>query len=103
MSKPLNSAKLTTIAETVDEIGALKAQIAPLEKKLKAAQERLKAMGDGKYEGMMFDATVFTQVRELLDMTAARAKLSPQFIAAHTTESTSVVCKVTAKQLAIAA
>jgi hypothetical protein len=97
MSKRIN------ITEIVDQIGTLKAQIAPLEKQLKDAQNALKALGDGKYEGVLFDATVFTQVRELLDMQAARAKLSPQFIAAHTTESTSVVCKVTAKQLAIAA
>lgn len=87
----------------VDRIGALKAEIAPLERQLKKLQDELKARGPGRYEGELYDATVFNQVRDLLDMDAVRAKLSSQFLTAHTRTSESVVLKVTAKQLAIAA
>ena len=87
----------------VDEIGRLKAQIAPIEKELKRKQDLLKAYGDGKYEGSLYDASVFTSERNLLDMDAVRGKLSPQFIKAHTTVSESVTVKVTAKQLKLAA
>jgi len=103
MAKVSKLLSLAEIAQIVDGIGALKAQIAPLEKTLKAQQEKLKALGAGRYEGALYDATIFTQVRDLLDMDAVRAKLSPQFMAAHSRSSESVICKVTAKQLAIAA
>lgn len=102
MAKP-NPIAVNHQRELVDRIGLLKAQIAPFEKQLKAAQDLLKAYGDGKYEGANYDACVFTSERNTLDMDAVRAKLSPQFIAAHTKTSESVTVKVTAKQLAIAA
>lgn len=86
------------LAAAVDEIGALKAQIAPLEAKLKAAQAKLKASGDGRYEGLLYDATVFTSERSTLDMDAVREKLSVQFITAHTKVSEVVTVKVTAKK-----
>ena len=87
----------------VDRIGALKAQIAPLEKQLKKLQDELKARGAGRYEGELFDASVYNVERSTLDQDAVRAKLSPQFIAAHTKVSESLTIKLTAKQLAIAA
>lgn len=91
------------MSKLVDRIGALKAQIAPLEKQLKKLQDELKAQGAGRYEGDLYDATVSVSIRETLDMAAARAKLSPQFIAAHTNETEVVTLKVTAKQLPLAA
>ena len=87
----------------VDRIGALKAQIAPLEKQLKKLQDELKARGAGRYEGELYDASVYNVERSTLDQDAVRAKLSPQFIAAHTKVSESLTIKLTAKQLAIAA
>jgi hypothetical protein len=96
-------AKQIDITTTVDSIGALKAQIAPLEKALKALQDKLKALGDGRYEGSLYDATVYSGTRETLDQDAVRAKLSPQFIVAHTKVTETVTLKVTAKQLSIAA
>ena len=71
----------------VDQIGALKSQIAPLEKQLKKLEAELKARGPGRYEGSLYDSTVSTYIRESLDMDAVRAKLSPQFIRAHTNET----------------
>jgi len=87
----------------VDRIGALKAQIAPLEKQLKKLQDELKARGAGNYEGVMYDANVSIGTRSQLDMDAVRAKLTPQFMVAHTTETEVVTLRITAKKLAIAA
>ena len=91
------------MSNLVDRIGALKAQIAPLEKQLKKLQDELKARGAGRYEGDLYDASVILSTRESLDMDAVRAKLSHQFISASTRETEVVTLKVTAKQLAIAA
>ena len=88
------------LAAAVDEIGVLKAAIAPLEAKLKAAQAKLKASGDGRYEGLLYDATVFTSERSSLDLDAVREKLSVQFLTAHTRTSEVVTVKVTAKKTA---
>lgn len=87
----------------VDQIGILKAAIAPLEKKLKALQDELKGQGPGRYEGEQYDATVSTYSVDRLDLAAVRAKLSPQFIRAHTIESEIVKLSVTAKKLPVAA
>ena len=86
------------LAAAVDEIGVLKAAIAPLEAQLKAAQAKLKAVGDGRYEGLLYDATVFTSERSSLDLDAVREKLSVQFLTAHTRTSEVVTIKVTAKK-----
>ena len=91
-------AELAALAAAVDEIGLLKAQIAPLEQKLKAAQAKLKQHGDGRYEGTLWAATVSTSERESLDLDAVRAKLSVQFLTAHTKVSEVVIVRVTAKK-----
>ena len=88
------------LAAAVDEIGVLKAAIAPLEAKLKALQAKLKAVGDGRYEGLLYDATVFTSERSTLDMAAVKEKLSVQFLTAHTSVTEVVTIKVTAKKTA---
>lgn len=89
--------------ELVNYIGLLKAELAPLEKRLEEAVDELKSRGRGVFEGTLYDANVYEQTKQLLDMDAVRAKLTHQFIAANTRPSTSVICKVTAKQLKIAA
>ena len=91
-------AELAALAAAVDEIGLLKAQIAPLEQKLKAAQAKLKEHGDGRYEGTLWAATVSTSERATLDMDAVREKLTVQFITAHTKVSEVVTVRVTAKK-----
>lgn len=92
-----NTAPLT--AALVDQIGALKAQLAPQLAVLKLLEDKLKAEGLGRYLGHQFEANVFEQERNTLDTAACRAKLSPQFVAAHTTTSISTILKVTARQL----
>ena len=68
----------------VDAFGALKAQIADLEKQAAALRAEIIAMGLGAHEGDLFRATVSVTERETLDMDAVRAHLSRQFIQAHT-------------------
>ena len=85
----------------VDRIGALKQAIAPLAKELAALEAELKAMGPGHYEGDAWDATVAMSTRATLDMDAVREKLSRQFLAAHTTETSFARLTVTAKKVVI--
>lgn len=88
-----------TTPELVDEIGELRAQIAPLAERLEAFEAALKAKGPGDYAGERFESKVFTQERSNLDMKAVREKLSAQFIRAHTTTKVVSVLKTTARKL----
>ncbi len=87
-----------SVAATVDALGVVKSEIASLE----ADEQRLRALlisaGPGSYNGDMYDASVAIAERNTLDMEAVRAKLSPQFIAAHTRTKTVDIVKVTARK-----
>lgn len=91
------------LQDLVDKIGIIKATIAPQLDVLKDLEAKLKAQGAGAYEGALFRATVSEYEQNKLDMDAVRAKLSAQFIAAHTTTSQVVKLSVKAKVLAPAA
>lgn len=82
------------ISELVDKIGLLKAQLAPMEDMLKADLNKLKGHGPERYLGKLYEVNVFEVTTDRLDMEAVRAKLSPQFIAAHTKTSTTLTAKV---------
>lgn len=84
-------------SKIVDDLGALKAQIAALTRQETVLKDALKEFGPGEYNGKVFRATVFETYRETLDMDAVRAKLSPQFIAAHTNETYSITVQVVAQ------
>ena len=88
------------VQDLVDQIGIIKAQLAPQLEALKALETKLKAQGAGAYEGALFRATVSTYEQDRLDMEAVRAKLSAQFIRAHTTQTPVVKLSVKAKVLA---
>lgn len=88
------------IPALVDKIGKLAAEIAALESQYKADIGALKALGVDRYQGEWYEVNVFDQTRSTLDMAAVRAKLSPQFIAAHTTTTDVRVAKVTARLIA---
>lgn len=94
---------LKTVAQLVDELGHFKAEIAKVAKKAKAIEDQLKAKGAGRYEGDLFDATVSEYQRSSLDQDAVRAKLSPQFLAAHTKTTDVVKIDVRAKLTAVKA
>ncbi len=87
----------------VDQLGALQAQIATLEAEAKKIKQVLIAKGEGAYEGELFRAVVSASERNTLDMDAVRAKLSPQFIAAHTKTTEVVAVRVNAKKDGIVA
>lgn len=79
---------MSNLSPIIDELGVLKAQIANLEAQEKALKDQLIELGAGCYEGQVFKVTVSVAERSNLDMKAVRAKLSPQFITAHTTITT---------------
>lgn len=83
--------------ELVDTLGAIKAEIAELTAREKVLKDKLIALGETAIDGELFRATISTSERATLDMDAVRAKLSPQFITAHTNISTVTAVRVVAR------
>ena len=83
--------------ELVDALGAIKADIATLTAREKILKDKLIALGESAIDGELFRATISTTERETLDMSAVRAKLSPQFMAAHTNIATVTTVRVVAR------
>jgi hypothetical protein len=81
----------------VDELGALKSQIADLEIREKAIKDQLSAIGAGAYDGAHYRATVTFSERATLDMKAVREKLSVQWRRAHTTVTPVTTVRVVAR------
>lgn len=79
----------------VDQLGDIREQIKALQEKEVALKAIIAEQGVGIYEGDNYLAEVLKHGRDNLDMAAVRAKLTPQFIAAHTvtTQVTTVKCK----------
>lgn len=91
-------AKTSNVTKTIDDFGLICAQIAELE----AAKKKLRtvliaAIGEGAAEGDLYRVTISNSERETLDMEAVRAKLSPQFITAHTKVTDVTTVKATAR------
>jgi hypothetical protein len=93
------TAKITSLdlVKTVDQLGAVKAQIAALTRTEKALKDALIASGKTEVDGTVFRATVSLSTRETLDMDAVREKLSPQFIVAHTNQTEVTTVRVVAQ------
>jgi hypothetical protein len=89
---------IDTTLTLVDQLGILKAEIAALQAEEKKLKEQLIALGLGSHEGLMYDANVTEKSRDSLDMDAVRAKLSPQFMRAHTKTTTYPEVRVTARK-----
>jgi hypothetical protein len=81
----------------VDELGAIKAQIADLEIREKKLRDQLVAIGPGAYDGDNYRATVSSSERDTLDMKAVREKLTKQFIRAHTSTTEVTTVRVDAR------
>lgn len=77
----------------IDMLGYYLAEAAEFIEMAEAIKEKIKAAGEGSYEGALYRATCSEYDQNKLDMAAVRAKLSAQFIRANTT--TSRVKKVT--------
>ena len=94
---------MKTVALQIDALGFLQAKIAGLELEARKLKDDIIAAGIGPHEGNLFRATVSVSTRETLDMTAVRGKLTPQFIAAHTSTSTSTCVRLVSKNASTAA
>ena len=86
-----------TLSQLADDLGFLKAKIAELTSQEKALKEKLIASKCTGVNGDVFRVTISTSERESLDMKAVREKLSPQFIAAHTSVTEVTTVKVVAR------
>jgi len=73
-----------TLQQQIDQLAKIKARM-DLDKKAHAELlNSIKANGAGTYEGTEFDLTVSVTNRAIFDTKSAKAKLSRQFITAHT-------------------
>jgi hypothetical protein len=72
--------------KAIDTLALIRKQIATLEKRESIVKAKIVSrFGEGYFEGDEFSATIIVADRDNLDMNAVRAKLTPQFIKAHTT------------------
>ena len=85
------------VTTAVDRLGQLKALIAELKTEETALKGILIENGPGAYDGDLFRATVTEAERATLDLKAVRAKLTPQFIAAHTNVTDVTTVRVVAR------
>src|SRR5215467_11469484 len=62
----------SAISSLVDQIGLLKAHLAPQLEKLESMLKKLKDQGVDVYTGDLYEVNVFEQTRNTLDMDAVR-------------------------------
>lgn len=88
-----------SMAEVVDQLGGIKAQIAELEKTEAQLVGILKAAGPGRVEGILFEANTFETERENVAWKAIAEKVgyTHQLKSANTSRSTTVTTKVQAR------
>lgn len=84
--KTVTTVEVQPIAELVDQLGTLRATIAPLQTQAEDIESKLKAAGDGEYAGVLFNAKVYSYPREIVGWKAIAYKVgfSHQLKAAHT-------------------
>lgn len=87
----------TNLGAIIDALGALRAQMADLERQEKELKDTLVDLEPGAYEGDLFRLSISETERAKLDMDAVRKKLSDQFIRAHTSYSTVRTHRVSAR------
>ena len=94
--------KSTDLKKLVDRLRVLKAQAAPINSEIEEISATLKALGVGKFEGSLWDATVYQQDRTLVDWKSfcATKRIKPEALKPFTATSTSVCLKVSARDAA---
>lgn len=97
-----NTAQVVTLsaakqARIVDELGALKAQIASLEDAYAQKIALFKNFGDGEYAGKAYKVVVNTSVRSSLDTKIVKGFLTPAEIAQATVNKSVTVALVKAR------
>lgn len=88
---------MNNLTATIDRLGHIKAMIADLKAEEQALRDVLIENGPGAYEGELFRATVSASERATLDMAAVRAKLTRQFILAHTNVTEVITVRLAAR------
>lgn len=93
------SAKTSSL---VDQLGKLKAEIAQRERLEEQLIAKLKALGDGSYEGKHYEACIFTQKRPKTDWGAIvkRCKIKSSIVTRYTEDVPVVNCKLTRRAAA---
>jgi hypothetical protein len=96
---------MSNIKALVDQLGAVKAQLADISKIEKALKDELISLGVGSYDGETFSASVSETVRESIPVADAVEKLeelgvSKQWFVAHTKKSPVTTVKVVARKAA---
>lgn len=86
------------IADRIEKLGLLKAEIARLEAREKELKDDILEAGVSVFESPHFKATVTRSERETLDMKAVKEHLSPQFIKAHTKVTEVVTLRITERK-----
>ena len=106
MSTKVNAAAVqklineNSLLEMIDKLGDVDAQAAPLIARIGELKAAIIIKGgEGRHAGTRYDATVSIYEQERLDMDAVRAKLTPQFIRAHTTTSVVRKCLIFARKV----
>jgi predicted transcriptional regulator len=83
-----------SVSAIVDELGAIDTEIKRLTKQKEALATQVKAEGNGRFSGAIYEGLVYTsEGRISTDWEAIAAKFSPsrQLIAAHTKQGAPIV------------
>jgi hypothetical protein len=88
--------------EQLDQIGLLNDQIATLKEKMESMKDVFKNAGEGKYEGNLFNATVFMQQRNTIDYESILQEMGviipPALLTKHTKQTVSINMKVSRRK-----
>jgi hypothetical protein len=105
---PVAVSSPTSLMRAIDEFGVIKAEEAKLAVRGKVLKAEIEAAGLGGHDGELFHAAVFETTRTSTDdvykekVAELIAKhTSPQWRAAHMSESTSTTVKITARSAAL--
>lgn len=93
---PFNPA--IALADMVDELGTVKAEIAALQNREKILTDKLKLTGLTEIDGTLFRATVSTCERETVDTKRLRADLGDAIMAAYLVKTSVSTCRVNARK-----
>jgi len=88
----------TGLADIVDTLGTVKAEIAALQAKEKQLTDRLKLTGLSEIDGTLFRATVCTSDRETVDTKSLRVDLGEDCIKPYLRVSAITICRVNARK-----
>jgi hypothetical protein len=86
------------LADMVDSLGTVKAEIAALQAKEKELVDKLKLTGLKEIDGTLFRATVCSTNRETVDTKSLRADLGENIIAPYLRNQLVTICRVNARK-----